>query len=631
MRKLLASVAVGALLAAGLTLVAPAPASAATASAQVTAAVPVELACSYADPEVPGPGVPPLSHEVSVTATAPATVAPGARFTVSLSAETDLPADLSGFTLSSYSDLALSFPVPDGSSLVSASLSGGSNLGPGTPTVDPRDGAVWIGVPGPVAGGTTVTFPTLELTLDADPTPGATVETRVGGSSFEAPGFTVTATVDGLGTVWPRCYPVSPVPVLSSTTIVGTVPSIDLSSPVDGGVYPLGEVVAASYSCSGAETCIGDVPDGSPIDTSTPGPHDFTVEAVDTAGVRVSRTVTYQVTGPDVAVSGCRVAEGATCRFEVTVASPAPVAVSLDFATVDGSARADENYTTTSGTLILAPGETSETIAVPTINDGVYDPADRTFDLEVSSTEAPSLGTATATGTVTNTTPPPLVVAQVATVVEGDAGSATASVPVVLANIYGSAQRSAVPVTVDWRTGDYNAHAPGDYAAASGTLTFAPGEMVKYIPVSVVGDTLAEPREIGLVGLSNPVNGELAGIGPGLGFFDIRDDDPRPAASVSDVSARALGAQPRIMRFTVTLNRPFESYASVDVATVDGTAVAGIDYLPVSKTVLFTPMATSRAVWVWVLPGSSGKDFTLELSNPVDIHIGDAVATGTIT
>jgi len=60
------------------------------------------------------------------------------------------------------------------------------------------------------------------------------------------------------------------------------------------------------------------------------------------------------------------------------------------------------------------------------------------------------------------------VIAQLASVDEGDSGTTTVSVPVVLQNMYALAQPSAVPVTVDWRNGDYNAHAPGDYVSASG-------------------------------------------------------------------------------------------------------------------------------------------------------------------
>jgi len=34
---------------------------------------------------------------------------------------------------------------------------------------------------------------------------------------------------------------------------------------------------------------------------------------------------------------------------------------------------------------------------------------------------------------------------------------------------------------------------------------------------------------------------------------------------------------------------------------------------------------------VWALPGSAGKSFTVQATNPVNITIGDGTGTGTIT
>jgi hypothetical protein len=42
----------------------------------------------------------------------------------------------------------------------------------------------------------------------------------------------------------------------------------------------------------------------------------------------------------------------------------------------------------------------------------------------------------------------------------------------------------------------------GDYQTASGTLTFAPGETVKTVPVAVSGDRLGEPDEYFAVNLT---------------------------------------------------------------------------------------------------------------------------------
>jgi beta propeller repeat protein len=98
-----------------------------------------------------------------------------------------------------------------------------------------------------------------------------------------------------------------------------TPPVIDLSTPPDGSVYNLGQPVAAGYVCSdadsGIQSCTGDVPDGSMIDTSTAGTHAFTVSAVDNAGNVATVTHHYSVVGdttpPKIAVPA-RVAVDAT-------------------------------------------------------------------------------------------------------------------------------------------------------------------------------------------------------------------------------------------------------------------------------------------------------------------------------
>jgi Bacterial pre-peptidase C-terminal domain len=84
-----------------------------------------------------------------------------------------------------------------------------------------------------------------------------------------------------------------------------TPPSVDLRSPVDGGVVPLGGEVEVDFSCadedggSGLASCEGDVPDGGLLDTSAPGPAGVTVTALDNAGNRTSVTHTVTVAAAD--------------------------------------------------------------------------------------------------------------------------------------------------------------------------------------------------------------------------------------------------------------------------------------------------------------------------------------------
>jgi hypothetical protein len=75
-------------------------------------------------------------------------------------------------------------------------------------------------------------------------------------------------------------------------------PTANIARPKDGDSFKLDQVVDASYKCadkasgSGLASCIGTVPNGDPIDTSTVGDHSFSVTATDKAG-NVTTTVNH--------------------------------------------------------------------------------------------------------------------------------------------------------------------------------------------------------------------------------------------------------------------------------------------------------------------------------------------------
>ena len=66
-------------------------------------------------------------------------------------------------------------------------------------------------------------------------------------------------------------------------------------------------------------------------------------------------------------------------------------------------------------------------------------------------------------------------------------------------------------VTVDFETLEGTAKAGEDYLSQSGTLVFAPGELIQQIEVPIVVDEGLEPDEHFTIELSNPVNGYLKG------------------------------------------------------------------------------------------------------------------------
>jgi hypothetical protein len=84
-------------------------------------------------------------------------------------------------------------------------------------------------------------------------------------------------------------------------TFDDTPPTITITTPPEGAAYALDQVVLADYACqdegggSGLDSCIGDVADGSPIDTASVGPKTLTVSALDNAGNSAAATHNYSI------------------------------------------------------------------------------------------------------------------------------------------------------------------------------------------------------------------------------------------------------------------------------------------------------------------------------------------------
>ncbi len=81
---------------------------------------------------------------------------------------------------------------------------------------------------------------------------------------------------------------------------------------------------------------------------------------------------------------------------------------------------------------------------------------------------------------------------------------------------------STVAVTAHWATANGTAKAPSDYIAASGTVTFAPGQRVAHVTVRIKGDRVREKNETFYVALRTPHNATIA-VARATGT--IRNDD----------------------------------------------------------------------------------------------------------
>ena len=192
---------------------------------------------------------------------------------------------------------------------------------------------------------------------------------------------------------------------------------------------------------------------------------------------------------------------------------------------------------------------------------------------------------------------------------------------------------SSVPVTVTYATADNTAVAGFDYNAASGTLTFAPGETSKMIPITVIGDNTAEPDETFFLNLSNPGNATIADA---QGIGTITNDEATPTLSINDVFVAEPVAGTSNATFTVTLSGASSTPVTVDYQTNDGTATAPADYNAVTTTQLvFSPGQTSRMIPVTINADAlaeGSETFSVTLSNQSgNATIADGTGKGTIT
>ena len=232
----------------------------------------------------------------------------------------------------------------------------------------------------------------------------------------------------------------------------------------------------------------------------------------------------------DIAISGGSVVEGNSgvtqLAFTATLSAAATSTVSVNYATVNGTAAAGSDYVATSGTLAFVPGETTKQILVDVVGDTAYE-ANETFSVSLSGASSNArIATASATGTITNddSQPPPpatptLAISSVSAL--ENAGSFVFTVTL------SSASSSRVTVRFGTANGTAKAGRTGDYTATSGTLTFNPGETTKTVAVAVLNDKLVEPDETFFVNLSR-ASGATIAVGRGTGT--IRNDDGVTAA-----------------------------------------------------------------------------------------------------
>jgi hypothetical protein len=308
--------------------------------------------------------------------------------------------------------------------------------------------------------------------------------------------------------------------------------------------------------------------------------------------------------------------------FTVSIGIGISLPVTVEYATVAGTAVAIEDYVAQSGTLTFeVGGPKSQQVTIQVIGD-IKVESDETFIVRLSNVVNGFIGRADGVGTIRNDDVD-LSISD-ATVVEGDAGTTNA---VFTVSAFGSTDRS---VSVDYRTIDGTAVAASDFLPRAGSLNFPPGGGTATITVPIVGDLFNESTETFSVALLSPLGGRLV---KAIGIGTIVDNDPTPSLYVNDVHVTTAAPGVFSAVFTVAIDIPSGQDVTVAVSTADDTAQAGIDYVPLTAVVTFSPGVTTQQVTVGVLGDAvyaPNEKFLLNLSSPVHAQINDPRGVCTI-
>lgn len=296
--------------------------------------------------------------------------------------------------------------------------------------------------------------------------------------------------------------------------------------------------------------------------------------------------------------------EGNDATITVTRTGNTGLVSSINYTASDGTAVSDRDYTAVNGILIFEAGETSKTITVPTLCNNQY-LGRITVKVSLSGPVNAILGRPNAATLNINEVDKPATIALNASTYSVEEGR-DITINITRADNLGSASSVKYAATAG------TAKAGVDYTAASGIITFAPGESVKSIVLSTIDNTNYAVNKTFKVTLSNPVNASLGAITSTI--VTIADDEKSLLRFTTTSYTGEEGTD-----ITVNVERIGDTGATsaVNYSTSNGTAVDGQDYNGASGTLTFNPGETIKSFVVSTIHNnemSAAKTVNLTLS-----------------
>ena len=327
---------------------------------------------------------------------------------------------------------------------------------------------------------------------------------------------------------------------------------------------------------------------------------------------------------------------GGTVTFTLTLDRESEVAMEVLYATLDAGTAptaANLDYTSTTGRVIFPSLSTEQTITVNILEDNIVE-GEETFEIMLS---APT------TFITTDAEVPVLPGNAVGTIIDNDSRLAVGDITVIenVGNPPGlrftitRTGATLVQTDVVYRSVDDTAINPDDFNEVNGTLQFLPGETSRTIDIVLHDDNIYEFIEMmtfEIVSANNPLGGSVVFTNM-TATGTITDDDPPPNISVNDV---AVFEHEGVATFTVSIDAAAGVPITVTYNTVNGSAIAGSDYVGIPSNTVTIPAGSTSATFTVTISEDQilenpNETFSVLLSNPTNgAMIVDAVGVATI-
>jgi hypothetical protein len=323
------------------------------------------------------------------------------------------------------------------------------------------------------------------------------------------------------------------------------------------------------------------------------------------AAIAVSKA-TATITNDDQAfrISDARIVEGPnglTSQMVFTVKREGATgqAVTIDFATQNGTAVQGQDFLAAFGKITFEAGQTERTITIDIVGDATPEGDAENFSVKLANPTAGTLLDDTGVGTIIDDEGAVVTITD-KQIVEGDDGTVQMIFTVALTGVINGT------VILNYATEAGTATAD-DFTTTSGTLTFN-SLLPQNITVLIKGDRIDEGfSEEFFVKLTKASGSGTVNLADDTAVGTILDDgdggsiagDPLPIISATGGKVIEGNNGQTVVLFTVKLDRPSSKPVTVNFGLNGGTATAGVDFTDIPDTLItFLPGQTEAFITV---------------------------------